>query len=181
MKLSSSGHKVVAVENKKGPFENLFSNVMDNGFADIECVLADGIDYLPPQVDCCCILGMGGATIYEILSKHVERLEQFNSLIISPQSRFSMPIEFLYEHGFYNDNGLYIYEKRYYPILRFVKGNKVASTLERKYGPFCVQSKDPILLTMLHKEIQEASLHIQNEEGKKKYFRLLSEVQEIEK
>lgn len=61
-------------------------------------------------------------------------------------------ISFLLDNGFVNDQGCYVYERRYYPLLRFVPGKEETDSLERKYGPFPVRSKDSLLLEMLRKE-----------------------------
>lgn len=140
------------MENKKGPFENLQKNIEDNQIEGLTCILKDGLDYLPKEVDCCCILGMGGNTILEILSRAKDSLMQFKSIIIEPQSNPSRVIFFLIDNGFVNDRGCYVYERHYYPLLRFVKGKEEASPLERKYGPYPVRNKDSLLLGMLKKE-----------------------------
>lgn len=150
--MAQNGHKVIAVENKKGPFENLERNIKENQLENLSCVLKDGLDYLPKEVDCCCLLGMGGNTILEILSWAKERLPQFSCIIVEPQSNPSCVISFLLDSGFYNDQGLYVYERRYYPLLRFVPGKEETDLLERKYGPFPVKNKDSLLLEMLRKE-----------------------------
>lgn len=145
----------MAIENKQGPFLNLEKHIKESSVENIECHLADGIDYLPSNIDCCCILGMGGTTIYEILSKNKNKLDQLKTIIIEPQSNFSQPITFLLKNGYVNTSGQYIYEKRYYPLLKFEKGNQNISKLEEKYGPYPVRNKDIKLKEMILKEIKQ--------------------------
>lgn len=167
----------MAIENKKGPYLNLEKSIKEEGLLNLSCVLADGIDYLPSEVDCCCILGMGGNTIYEILSSHPESLKQFKSIIIEPQSIASQPISYLLNMGFENDAGIYVYEKRYYPLLRFIPIDKKKnhSPLEQKYGPYPVRHKDPLLKEMLDKEINQLLPYLNQEETKKEYDLLVEE------
>ncbi len=175
--LANHDHNVIAIENKKGPYINLEKSIKEQGLLHLSCVLADGIDYLPAEVDCCCILGMGGNTIFDILSRYPERLKQFKSIIIEPQSIASQPISYLLSMGFENDAGKYVYERRYYPLLRFVPAtsSKKHSPLEEKYGPYPVQQKDPLLLAMLDKEIKQLEPYLDQEETKKKYDILLED------
>ena len=175
--LSQHGHKVLAIENKSGPYQTLLKATKDDD--NIHCVMADGLDYLENDIDCCCILGMGGITIKEILEKNRDKLSQFETIIISPQSMFHLPICFLEENGFRNDDGKYIYEKKYYPILRFVKGNCDLDDLRRKYGPVMVDRKDPLLLEMLEKEKERLRLFSSYEESKCKLELLEKEIKEI--
>ena len=146
---------------------------------DVECKLASGLDYLPKEVNCCCILGMGGNTIYEILKNRENDLLQFDAIIIEPQSNFSLPIEYLLNHGFYNDCGIYLYEKRYYPLMRFIKGKQENTPLEIKYGPYMVKNQDEMLASMLKKELKLLSPYKHVLETEIKYLEIEKEYKEI--
>lgn len=175
--LSSIGHKVIAVENKIGPFTTLKKACEKD--KNIKCLLSDGIEILPQEVDCCCILGMGGLTIYEILSKDISKLNQLETIIISPQSLPNKPIEFLLDHGYINDEGFYIYEKKYYPILRFVKGDDKSTAIERKYGPAPVKKNDKLLFEMLQKEKNQLMKYSSFEDSITRLNLLEKEIEEI--
>ncbi len=167
----------MAIENKKGPFEILsHATKMEK---NIKVSLSDGISAYEEGIDCCVILGMGGTTIYEILSSHKKIVMKFKTIIIEPQSSFSLPIHFLYENGFYNDAGLYVYEKRYYPLMRFVKGKASLSSLEEKYGPYMVKNKDPLLLSMIDHELSLLLPHLQKGNIQEKYDMLTKEKEMI--
>ncbi len=175
--LSSKGHKVLAVENKKGPFETLSQATKHD--SNIHAVLSDGIRYLESDINCCCILGMGGITIREILEDDLSKLAQFDSIIISPQSMFHLPIDLLEKNGFFNDAGLYVYEKKYYPIMRFVKGKEKITPTELKYGPFMVKNRDPLLLEMLKKEKETLLRYCTFEDSRSKLNQVEKEIEEI--
>lgn len=176
--MADAGFKVYAVENKRGPFDNLRQNVEGSGY-EITCLFSDGIDILPKDVDTCCILGMGGNTIYEILSKDLDKLAQLSTIVIEPQSNATLPISFLLSHGFMNDAGKYVFEKRYYPLLRFVKGHENNSDIEIKYGPYPVRRKDALLKCMIEKEMKQQEAYLTQKTAKLKYDSLKKEWEEI--
>lgn len=122
---------------------------------------------------------MGGNTIYDILSQKETNLIQLKTIIIEPQSNISLPIEFLLSHGYINDDGKYVYEKRYYPLLRFIKGKESISDLEKKYGPYPVRNKDSLLKEMLRKEIHQLDPYVSKKETLLKQENLKQEFQEI--
>ena len=154
--------------------------ILDENLASLNCKLADGLSYLPEDVDCCCILGMGGNTIYEILKAKEAHLHQFQAIIIEPQSNAQLPISYLLDHGFENDEGLYVYEKRYYPLLRFIPSKqKTTNELERKYGPSPVRKKDPYLFSLLKKELSQLHPYKKEKTTKVKYDILVNECKEI--
>jgi len=151
---SKEGRKVYAVENKVGPYHTLKENLSEYPRYPVEAILADGFEVLPSDVRAAALLGMGGKTIEGILSAYPEKLSQLDVILIEPQSLFSLPITYLVRHGYTNDSGEMILEKRYYPLLRFVKGKEEASEAGLKYGSYLVKKKDPLL-----KEYLLSSIH----------------------
>lgn len=150
--LFKSGFKVYACENKRGPYNNLKRNVDENS-CDIKCLFSSGIDILPDDVDTLLLLGMGGDTIFNILSKDINKLSQIKDIIISPQSDFFIPFKFLYENSFKDDQGLYFKETRIYPLLRFTrsKGEFSLEEEEIQYGYYPLKNKDMMLYEYLTK------------------------------
>lgn len=146
---------------------------------NITCHLSNGLTYLPREYDCCCILGMGGSTIFDILNEKKESLSQFETIIIEPQSMPSKPISFLLNNGFYNDAGQYVYEKRYYPLLRFKKGYVKTNELEEEFGPYPVKQKDDHLKEMFIYQIKQLEPYLDNIETKKKYDVLIDKMRKI--
>ena len=94
---------------------------------------------------------MGGRTIEKILIEGEEKLKKIKYLIISPQSDFYLPITFLYNHGFIDDAGTYIFEKHYYPVLRFSHYDKriVYNDDESKYSISAIKDRDVGLKNLL--------------------------------
>lgn len=158
----------------------MLENIKKANRDNLRCHLSDGIEYLPTRVDTALLLGMGGATIYSILSKDKKKLHQLKTIIIEPQSMISLPITFLLEEGYENDLGCFVYEKRHYPLLRFVytREKKEYSEVEKKYGPYVVRNKDKLLLEYLKKETTRLSQFGENHEG---YSQFKKDLQELEK
>ncbi len=153
--LAEKGHKVYASEVKKGPFQILQSNLQLTEWGKtVKSLLMDGLEMLPNDVDTVLILGMGGKTIADILKRSENKLSQLNDIIIEPQSDFSSPIQFLLEHQFYNSDGCYIFEKHYYPLLRFSKGeNGDTNRFAIMYGPIPYHNHDDNLLKYLTEKV----------------------------
>lgn len=153
--LASHNHKVYASEVAKGPFLILKNAVDQHSELKITCLLMDGLKGLPEDVDTALILGMGGKTIHKILCDSKDKLSQLNDIIIEPQSNFEEPIQFLLENAYINDAGTYIFERHYYPILRFTKSATKTnySKNEIRYGPYPYLHKDENLLKYLDSQL----------------------------
>lgn len=142
--------KVYASENKIGPYSTLVNTLKRNG-SNVIPLFLDGIKDIPDDIECVYILGMGGRTIEKILIEGEEKLKKIKYLIISPQSDFYLPITFLYNHGFIDDAGTYIFEKHYYPVLRFSHYDKriVYNDDESKYSISAIKNRDVGLKNLL--------------------------------
>lgn len=167
--LALKGFKVYASENKTGPYQILLDNLKQYSHLDIQTCLMDGIKDMPDGIKSVCIIGMGGNTIYKILDEGKNRLDVIEEIIIEPQSSFSLPISYLLDNNFINIGGKMIYERHYYPLLKFVKGKKDRSytAVEKEFGPILFTKKDPLFLKYLEKEKEKFdrfSLINQNED-----------------
>lgn len=98
---------------------------------------------------------MGGRTIEGILRRGEKELRQLGFLVIEPQSEVSLPIRFLLENGYQNDEGLMIRETRIYPLLRFIKNpiRKSYNIYEQSFGPAVWEKRDPLLKELLSEEL----------------------------
>lgn len=154
--LSSKGYKVYASENKIGPFNILKESIL-NSNSSVNCIFLDGIKDMPSEIKSVVILGMGGDTIYKILNEGKSKLSSIDEIIIEPQSSFIKPISFLYENNFKNVDGKFIFERKYYPILKFLHGieDHQLNDLELNYGSFIVNNKDELLIKKLKSELNK--------------------------
>ena len=78
-------NKVIAVENKKGPYERLSSNVKD--YSQIEPFFGDGLDGFKEYITTITAAGIGGKTIVEIFKKFFDKEKKRDlTIIVEPQS-----------------------------------------------------------------------------------------------
>ncbi len=153
--LAKSGWKTYASENKKGPYSGLVTNTAEeqkeNGLV---CLFMDGIDNMPSDVTLVSLLGMGGNTIHNILSRHPMKVKTLHYVLLEPQSDFREAISLLHDCGFSSVGGKYVYERRYYPLLLMKNIGSVSSVSEAElhYGSYPLLHKDPLLLSYLKQE-----------------------------
>lgn len=152
MALEESGHKVYAVENKSGPYSTLCSSLKEH-HSSVSTLFSDGIDTMPFDVKGIFILGMGASTIQDILFRDVKKLNRLDHIIIEPQTDPSSLFKRLYDFGFYDELGCYVYERHYYPLLRFVRGKISYTDADLKYGSYPLRHNDPILKDKLVREL----------------------------
>ena len=175
--LASSGFKTYASENKKGPFDALMNECSCYKGDNLSLIFTDGIDTLPSDVNTLVILGMGGRTIYDILSRHEDKLKQIKYLVVEPQSDMKKTISYLLDNHYENIDGMYVYERRYYPLLLFKRNEeltKVYSIEEYHYGVVPLLKKDELLKKHLDKELRRIeSLSSLGKERNKEYKALL--------
>lgn len=150
--LSSLGIKTYAVENKQGPFQTLVKSVKENG-GKVECIYADGLDQMPSDVDGVFVLGMGAQTMEDILFRYPEKLSKLQHLVLEPQTDPSSLFRRLYDFGFQDEKGCYVFERHYYPLLSFVKGKVSHDMVEDAYGRYPLYHKDLTLFEKLSKEL----------------------------
>ena len=82
-------NRYLAVENKKGPFENLENSVKNFNYnKNIECSLSDGMDYLPDYINTLVFSGMGGFNVIEIILRNEEKLRNIKKIVFSVHRNF---------------------------------------------------------------------------------------------
>jgi tRNA A22 N-methylase len=152
--VAQRGQTVYASENKKGPFTGLAKTAADSRLPNFHVLFQDGLAMVPPDVNAIVILGMGGRTMLRILKQGKTFFSQLRLVLIEPQSEFELPLDYLLDNGFENDNGCYVEETRFYPLLRFVPRKEAGqeTELERTFGPYPVRHHDPMLLAYAKKE-----------------------------
>ena len=172
MEISKLGNKVFATENKIGPFNKLKNNIENT---DVIPLFKDGLKDIPSDVNTALILGMGGETIFDILTKDVNALKSLNKIIIEPQSSFQLPISYLLNHHFINIGGAYVFERHYYPLLAFKRCDekivKEYSEIEKEFGVYPVNNKDPLLKEYLLSLRDELSNYVSK--SKKNYDKII--------
>lgn len=102
--------------------------------APIPIFIGDGINDLDLQdYNTLVIAGMGSHTIMHILSDK-DKLLSINKIIISSHNHPELVRKHLNTLGFYLEDEVVIYDKHYYTIMKFLKGNHKHSKDLNNYG-----------------------------------------------
>ncbi|MFK5882755.1 MAG: class I SAM-dependent methyltransferase [Candidatus Izemoplasma sp.] len=133
--------KVLAIDNKEGPYVVALSNVLKANLSPkIKVILGDGLNKITDEVDVVVISGMGGKLISDIIIK--DNLLNVKRLILQPNSDSFYIREVLKDIGFYIVDELYLSENtKYYEVLVLERGVKDYSKLEIKFGPYNLINK----------------------------------------
>ena len=167
--------KLKGVENKLGPFKNLKDNTF---FLNIETSLSDGIDELTNDYSCVVLAGMGYKNIVEIITKHLDKLNFIEQIVIDSHTNIDLCRKFFVNLNFYIDQEVILKEKDiYYEIISFKRGNKRYTDKEIFYGPILLKNKSQIFkekYIVRNKKIDEIIKKIDNKNSKK-YLSLIEE------
>lgn len=124
--------KIIAVENKKGPFNILKDNLI--GY-DIELSYSNGIEKITNNVDTIVIAGMGGSLICSILEHDKEKLGNVKSIVVDAHTDIEMVRRNICKFGYHIDEEKIVYEnKKYYFVIKFEKGIKKHTDIEYEFG-----------------------------------------------
>lgn len=150
--------KGYAIENKKGPYSRLYSEIEKNNLLDkVIPMLSDGISELPKDVDSIVIAGMGGGLIIDIIQSHVENLKNVNYIYIDAHNSIPMVRRFICSLGFNIFKEEIVEENDiYYEIIGFKK-DKVQSLddLDYEFGPFLRKEKSNVFIRKHRNRIKE--------------------------
>ena len=77
--LASRVNKIIAIENKKGPYENLL--VATKNLPNVQCYLASDLDKLDEESNFLILAGLGSKTIINIIKKNLLKIKTHNGKI----------------------------------------------------------------------------------------------------
>lgn len=153
--LINNGHKgpIAVTENKKGPYERLCKNIDKSECGDIvTCVFADGLNFDYREYKQLVISGMGGSLIVSILQKAKFGLDNFDTLILEPQSDLYFFRSTIIKLGYEIVSEKYILERsKTYPIIKCRRGESHYSDVMLHFGRLPLENKDEILYNHLIK------------------------------
>lgn len=146
-----------AVENKRGPYNNLVKNLKENKLIDyIIPLYSDGLDDLPDCVKTIVIAGMGGENIIAILKKHPEKVKHIETIIIDAHSLVPEVREEISKMGFVIADEKIIKEANiFYEIIKFIRA-EIATYGENdlQYGPILRKEKGVLFIEKYQKRIK---------------------------
>ena len=126
--------KVFAIENKKGPYQNLVNKINELGLKKVTPVYMNGLEKLDKSVDTVVIAGMGGINICNILMDSKNLLDNVESMILSPHGDYELVRRVVVSLGFRRADELVITEaKKTYIIMSFKRSNELVHYTNREY------------------------------------------------
>ena len=152
---AGKAEKLFACDIGKEPLEMAKKNVRFKGLEDkISCRLGNGLEALE-KGECKHLLlsGMGGMLMIQILEN---RIEEFETILLSPQSDYEKVRRFLYPYMELVED-CYVKEKnKFYRILlakkRKEQDSSEFSKVEWEFGWLPLVKKDPVLKELLEDE-----------------------------
>ena len=164
--------KIVAVENKIGPFEILQKSTKN--ILNCETLLCNGLEKLCSDNNVIVIAGMGGNLIVDIVNKGSKKLANIDQIVVDAHRDIPLVREEISKLGFYIKKEIIVKENnRFYFVINFLKGNKTYSDNEIEFGVNI--TKDP-----LFNEFKEYEVNRLNEiYSKSKDSQILNKIERI--
>ena len=111
---------IIASDISKEVCSKAKNNLNINGIKNIKVIQSDGFNNIMESFDIAIISGMGTKTILKILN--IKNLP--NNLIIASQNNFELLRKEMNKKGFKIIQEEVVYEKKYYPIIKYQKGQE---------------------------------------------------------
>lgn len=135
--------EIIASDINQNALNNAIININQNELNDkIKTILSDGLDNIDIKgYNTIVISGMGTSTILHILS-NTSKLKSINKIIIQSNNDQHTLRKEMIKKGYIIENEKVILEnKKYYVIIKFVRGKKHYSKKELEYGPILQKDK----------------------------------------
>lgn len=141
---SNAAQRVLASENKRGPFKTLAAAVKHSQLTNLNVMLTDGLNNIPTDINTVIIAGMGGVTINEIISRKNAPITQIKKLILLPHGGAPLLRKTASELGFRLIAEEVIKDDdRFYELLVFVPGSITYTSDELLFGPINLLKQSP--------------------------------------
>lgn len=134
--LKQKGFEVSASDIKENICEVARNNIKTYHL-DIPVFRSDGLKDIKEKFDTIIIAGMGGHLIRDILDK-----PDANQYVLSPHKNPEVVRKHMLERGYIIDKEEAIFDKKWYIIMSFVKGNKTYTEEDILYGPYAKNNKE---------------------------------------
>lgn len=175
---------ILAVENKKGPYENLMKNIARMDAYNITTSLSSGLEKVDSSYQTIVIAGMGFSTIKAIIEKDIEKAKSFENYIIDCHTNLTEVREYFVNLGYKIEDEITIFEDEvFYDIISFKKSDKKSQykSLELKYGPKNLQNLDKIFVLRILDEISYKERIIEKTTDLTKKETLINEISELKR
>lgn len=140
--LTIQGKKCTAIDNKNSVLEYARFNIDKYNLTNkINVVLSNGLDnYRINKNEIVVIAGMGTRTIIDILKN--KQFQYIDTIIIQSNNELEKLRKHITNIGYFIENEVVVFEKKYYVIMKVRKGIKKYKNIEYKYGPFAIKNKE---------------------------------------
>lgn len=114
---------VLAIENKEGPYKNLFNNL--HAVKNIRLSYSDGLTAVDDTIDTLVLAGMGGMNIIDILSKYPKKLKRIKTVICDAHKDIDKLRHYMVDNGFKILKEVLVLDQGiYYIINKFVRAKR---------------------------------------------------------
>ena len=137
--------KAYACDITAGPLSIAAKNIASEGLDDqIKTVLSDGFDYVPKDVECVVIAGMGGHTVMGILDRAGRRLEDLKQIVVEANNDTDVLRGWISDHGYTIEDEVMIRDRNHdYASISFTTAHHEPYSLqEQLLGPVLMAKKD---------------------------------------
>ena len=172
-------NKIFCNDNKIGPFNILKTAIENYEFSNVEVSLSEGISKLPDYIDTIVIAGMGGDLIVDILSDYKDKLNHVKTIILAPNTNEKEVRKSVCNLGYKISNEKIVFEKHYYEIIKFQKGNEKYTDLDYEFGPILRIEKSSIFQKKYQEELNKLDNLIKNNLPKTKKDEILKKIERI--
>lgn len=157
--------KGYAVENKKGPYNNLVKALKEaNIEEDVVPLFSDGITDLPLSVSTIVLAGLGGDNIIKILSSHLEKLKHVQTIVVDAHTKTPELRKYISSLGYIiADEKIIKEDDIYYEIIKFIKSGLASySESELEFGPILLNEKCATFKEKYQERIDEINRILRN-------------------
>ncbi len=169
--------KLLGVENKVGPFNNLIENIKLNNFENsINVSKSDGLDEVTSDYNAVCLAGMGYNNIKQIIEKNIKKLDFIDNFVIDSHTHIDK-IRLFFNKLKYKiiDEDLIFEDGIFYTIIKYEKGEESLSREEIKYGPILFKKRGQVFNDFVKFKINQLELIINNIKNDSKRVETLNE------
>lgn len=171
--------KGYAMDIATGPLQQAKFNVDQFALENIECVLSDGLNNLPSEVDCIVIAGLGFRSIYQIINSNFDKLKNINEIIVQCNAEITLFRSFLNQKKANIIDEIWIKDYKDYQIIKFnflIERNY--SDVEVFFGPILFKKKPKLFLKYyqrMNENIKKLAIYRQNPD----YLKYLDELKDF--
>ena len=149
--LTMKGINCTAIDNKESVLKYSKKNIDENGLSSkIELLCNEGLENIKiNDNDLVILAGLGTNTILKIINgKNIKQM-----IVQSNDDIYNLRLK-LSKKGYKIVDEQIIYEKKYYTIMKLVKGKTNYNHSQLKYGPILLQKKSKVFVNYLEHRIE---------------------------